>query len=140
MPRSSYRRTTPSFWFESIFKCCFVAIIGLFLVLKGEVAAEDNPAIPNTHAPYFLSDYTHHHHACSPIAPVESQAANGEESENDNKQETHKVGHSPAIYSCVDLPSQKLVFFQRKLVNESRAAISLIVLHHCWKSFLPEVS
>jgi hypothetical protein len=136
MRRNDYRtRNKPNFWFEGLLKCCFVAVVALFLILEGRKAAA-NISFGKDHASSFLGDYSSHHGDCSKPVPLEREARDEGESENDSKDETDQLSHIVTPASTRDFHSGKLLFFQLRLASESRTSVSLIILHHCWKSFL----
>jgi len=135
MRRNDYRtRNVPIFWFESLLRGCFAAVVGLFILLQGGKATA-SISIERDHASYFLSDHSSHDGDCSKSGPMEREARDACESENDSKDETKDLSHEVAHGITHHFHSIKLLFFQLRLASESRASISLIILHHCWKSF-----
>jgi hypothetical protein len=142
--RNDYRnRNRPVFWAQCLLNCCFVSIITLFLLLEGGKASCAIPLLEGS-SPYLLVDHAEDEAADDkkPVqqereAPDENESENESEteSENDGKDQASHLSHAFATALTFNFHSGKLLFFQLILSVESRAGISLIILHHCWKSF-----
>jgi hypothetical protein len=135
MRRNDYStRKKPIFWFESLLRCCFIAIVALFLVQEGRKAPA-NVSFGKILGACYLSDYAANNSDGTKPGPLEREARDEGESESDSKDETDPLNHTVTHRITNVFHSGKLLFFQLRLASESRASISLIILHHCWKSF-----
>jgi hypothetical protein len=121
-------------WSEIVLRCCFLAIVALFLLLEGGMASVSIP-VQKGNSLFFLSDQASHHADCSKPVPLERESRDEGESETDSKDETSELSHGPTTGIAFNFHSGKLLFFQLRHARESRTGISLIILHHCWKSF-----
>jgi hypothetical protein len=115
-----------------------VAIVALFLLLEGGRAVSSISGEPTQ----FLSEQSDEDaDDTKPVqqereAPDESESESKSESETDDTDETTELGHSGLEAGVTfNVHSGKLLFGQLRLAVEGRARISLIILHHCWKSF-----
>jgi hypothetical protein len=123
-------------WLDVFVNCCIVAIVALFLFMEG-VKASPSPSLENGHAAYFLADHPNAHGDCSKSLPIEREVRGENESENDGEEdETSELTHNITTGITFNSHPGKILFFQLILASESRASISLVILHHCWKCFL----
>jgi hypothetical protein len=136
MLRYRYRtRNRPIFWLDRLLRSCFIAIVTLFLVWEGGNASASVSSKRDT-AAYFFDDHSSEHRDSPEPAPLERDVRDEGESESDSEDEADQLNHTVTSEITRDFHSGKLLFFQLRLACESRASVSLIILHHCWKSFL----
>jgi hypothetical protein len=128
-------RKQPLSWIESVFRCCFVMIVALPILLEGGEASASTP-VQKGHSCTVISDNSDHHPDCSNTGPLEREVREGE-SEIDEEDESSEFSHIHNVPSALRFNdhSGDLLFFQLMVASECRTSISLIILLHCWKSF-----
>jgi len=125
-----------------VLNCCLVAFYVLFVLCENGGGLRNIPlgnigqSFHYFHASFISAD---HHSSQRPlrtkVAAVVSEVKDSSESENDYHHEIGKLSHRLPL-EIAFTHSGKSLFLQLRLANESLARISLVVLHHCWKSYL----
>lgn len=120
---------------------CFLMLLFSPLVIQGSSFNEDsgdsNQQITYLSANDILSDIHYFLH-------LPSEGDSPEEQENESENESNKTldedsEHftvNAAFFSKLGYNLEKTLFSQLNLSNHNRSRISLIILHHSWKSFL----
>jgi hypothetical protein len=106
--------------------------VALFLLLGSKPSS--GVSFYNGPVSYFLDDHSQAHNDRSLAVPIESEICKESESEEDGDDKISVSGHTISTSIIFDFYSGKLLFSQLILARESRASISLVILHHCWKS------
>ena len=133
-----------AFWLRVVLNCFLVAFYTLFVL--SEPGGGRNNALGNVHRD-LSSQYLHatfisvDHHSSHPsartrAAVVVSEVTDSTETESGSNESTKPNDHLLQEISS-NLHSGKSIFLQLKHAHEILARISLVVLHHCWKSYLP---
>ena len=131
-------------WLRVVLNCFLVAFYTLFVL--SEPGGGRNNALGNVHRD-LSSQYLHatfisvDHHSSHPsartrAAVVVSEVTDSTETESGSNESTKPNDHLLQEISS-NLHSGKSIFLQLKHAHEILARISLVVLHHCWKSYLP---
>jgi hypothetical protein len=134
-----------AFWLRVVLNCCLVAFYTLF-VLSEPGGGLRNTALGHVHrglssqilhATFITVDHhSSHPSARSRAATVVSEVTDSSETESGGSESTKLSDHLLQEISS-NLHSGKSIFLQLKHAHEILARISLVVLHHCWKSYLP---
>tara|TARA_R110002074_G_scaffold78126_7_gene176892 strand:- start:143 stop:580 length:438 start_codon:yes stop_codon:yes gene_type:complete len=131
---------TPMFVGASL-ALCFLMLLFTPLVIQGSSNNNDsgdtNHQITYLSANDILSDIHYFLH-------LPSEGDSPEEQENESENESNKTldedsEHftvNAAFFSKLGYNLEKTLFSQLNLSNDNRSRISLIILHHSWKSFL----
>jgi len=132
-----------AFWLRVVLNCCLVAFYTLF-VLSEPVGGRNN-ALGNVHHG-LSSQYLHAtfitagHHSSHPSERTRSATLVSEvtdSTETESGSESTKLSDHLLQEISSNLHSGKSIFLQLKHAHEILARISLVVLHHCWQSYLP---
>jgi hypothetical protein len=134
----------PLLWLQTVLNCGFVGLFAIFLVL-GYGRASENPASSQLKTGDHASHLADGHHVSDtdsdhPLVPnrdpLEPEFPDEGESARDLDTELDELTYAPTAEATLNLHAESSLFLQLRLAHESRERISLVVLHHSWKSFL----
>lgn len=120
---------------------CFLMLLFSPLVIQGSSFNKDskdsNQQITYLSASDILSDIHYFLHL-----PFEGDSPEEQENESENEsnktldEDSEHFTVNTAFFSKLGYNLEKTIFSQLNLTNHNRSRISLIILHHSWKSFL----
>jgi hypothetical protein len=135
-PFSFWRLTSVRCFFMTLCAFVFVAHVSGFANTFSNEREEGNQNTHHlTHGVFFTHAPLGHHLTFGDIpAIIESE---GIDEQSENKAEYHPpVTTSTRVVITTSLHTEKLLFTQLQHAHEGRNRISLIVLHHSWRSHL----
>lgn len=137
---SPARQIRPKHWLLVAANCCVVVLFAFSILVSAQVGrmanSQDQVGTPLHHDGLYLPASHSHHSSETFLSPMVWEVSDGSESENDCDDQIGKLGNDHAADLPINLHNGKLLFQQLRLASEGLTRVSLIILHHSWKSFL----
>jgi hypothetical protein len=131
----------PATLLKLVWMVCLVALSGpSFSLSLGSVTGQSytlkKQRVPDAAPVYIVGAHSSHHHPTVPgSSPAEEIPGKGE-SEEDTDEEFSRLCASGFTHLYELGPTAQRLSKRLRLSVKSRSSVSLIVLHHSWKSFL----